>query len=164
MEPIKFIILPLIFVGACIAQETLLKSVEAPAQNERGALHASLSLGAENLAKLEITAGGKLIQEINVPYIAAETVDVSFMDISGDGLEDLLVTNDVTKEGRPVMQAYIWRNGFFFKDEVISDKGEIVITKVPGCVFIEQNAQPTPVEKAQIYCITKHGNWNSVIN
>ena len=164
MKPFKFIILPLMLAGACIAQESLLKSVTVPGQSDRGEMRVDLNKVSDALARVDVSVNKKLIQEINVSFSSSSGLDVVLTDISGDGLEDLLVSNGFTPEGRPVMQAYIWKNGFLFKDNTISDIGEIVITQVPGCVHIETKAEVTPIEKATVYCITTQGNWSAIPN
>lgn len=164
MKPFKFIILPLMLVGACIAQDTLLKSLTVPGQADRGEMRVDLNKVSDTLARIDMSVNKKLIQEMNVPFSSVANLDFVLTDISGDGLEDLLVSNAVTAEGRSVMQAYIWRNGFLFKDDTISDIGEIVLTQVPGCVHIETKAEITPIEKATVYCITTQGSWKAIPN
>lgn len=164
MKPFNFIILPLLFVGACLAQETLLKSISVPGQADHMKMQADLRLVNESTARVDISLDGRLIQEIKIPYSNQTDLDVRFTDISGDGVEDLLLIDSTTPQGRPVMQAYIWRNGFLFKDNTISDSGEIILTKVPGCIYIEKTEKITPIENATIFCITNEGNWSPVLN
>lgn len=162
MKPFKFIILPLMLAGACIAQDTLLKSLTAPEQVNRGEMRVDLNKVSDTLARIDVTVNKKLIQEMNVPFSSAANLDFILTDISGDGFEDLLVSNEVTAEGRPIMRAYIWKSGFLFKDDTISDIGEIVLTQVPGCIHIETKAEITPIEKATVYCITTQGSWKPI--